>query len=342
MRPNLLRTVRRIVPPVAGGVLLTGFILVTLADIGKDKKASTADSTQKRSEKINGADGGTKLSRVSIRPIGDWAVDPAETQELNAIYAAMNQAASAVQPGPDAGFQRRAIEAESAVELESFLTKHTNSAYGPDLRLTLARLYRLRSAYAAAMNHYQLAWDVVKGSPDPTADQMAREAAGGLATMLALTGRMNELDALEVEAKSLINGGPGGMEWGWAKEMRTWARKYPTEAYKCGLYCLDQLGWLTQPGQFVPKDIVETASSPNGFTAADLVRIGTKAGLRVRAALLTSPTNIPVPCVMHLDSEHFVMLSEKRGAFYCVYDTIAPGQKWLTASEIAREASGCV
>ena len=36
------------------------------------------------------------------------------------------------------------------------------------------------------------------------------------------------------------------------------------------------------------------------------------------------------------------MLSEQRGAFYKVYDTIVPGPRWLTAAEIMREATGCV
>ncbi|MGI8967159.1 MAG: hypothetical protein ACR2H1_13880, partial [Limisphaerales bacterium] len=75
---------------------------------------------------------------------------------------------------------------------------------------------------------------------------------------------------------------------------------------------------------------------------ADLVRIGTKAGLRIHAAMLTDFDNLPVPSVLHLRSEHFVVIREKRGAFYNVYDTAAFGPRWLIATEIAEEASGCV
>ena len=62
----------------------------------------------------------------------------------------------------------------------------------------------------------------------------------------------------------------------------------------------------------------------------------------MHAAVLTDPAKLPVPCIVHLRSEHFVMLSERRGAFYKVYDTLVPGPRWLTAAEIAREATGCV
>ena len=129
-------------------------------------------------------------NQAGLKPIGDWAVDPAETQELNDKFAAARSTSASVQSGPDAGAQRRAIEAELNNELESFLTSHTNSAYGPSVRLFLARVYQLRSGYSQAMDHYRLAWGAVKGSTDATAEGMARETVGGLAKLLALTGRL--------------------------------------------------------------------------------------------------------------------------------------------------------
>jgi len=150
-------------------------------------------------------------------------------------------------------------------ELESFVASHTNSAWTPGARLWLARKAQLRSGYLAAMDHYQRVWDDVKGLSDDNARAMSVEAASGLAKLLALTGRMEELDLLEVEAKNYSNGHLGPGAWTWAQELRVWARKHPTESYKCGLYCLDTLGRLTQPGLFSRSGIVETASSTNGY-----------------------------------------------------------------------------
>jgi len=185
-------------------------------------------------------------------------------QELNDKFAAARNASASVQPGPDSGAQRRAIETELNNELESFLTSHTNSAYGPSVRLFLARVYQLRSGYSEAMDHYRLVWGAVKGSADATAQGMAQQTAGGLAKLLALTGRLEELNVLEAEVRQLYGKGFPSSEWVWAMEMRAWARKHLTDAYKCGLYCLDQLGRLTQYGQFRPKEITETESSTNG------------------------------------------------------------------------------
>ncbi|HEX9254767.1 MAG TPA: hypothetical protein VF938_04455, partial [Candidatus Angelobacter sp.] len=140
-------------------------------------------------------------TQAGLKPIGDWAVDPAETQELNDKFAAARSASASVQPGPDAGAQRRGIEMELNNELESFLSSHTNSAYGPSVRLFLARVYQLRSGYSEAMDRYRQVWGAVKGSTDATAQAMAWQAAGGLARLLALTGRIGELDALEGEVR---------------------------------------------------------------------------------------------------------------------------------------------
>jgi hypothetical protein len=163
-----------------------------------------------------------------------------------------------------------------------------------------------------------------------------------LAKLLALTGQITELDLLLAQVRQIRNGYPMIGDWKWAIEMRAWVRRHPKEAYKCGLYCLDQLGRLTQPGQFFPKNITENDSSTNGFTAAELLNVAARAGLRVHAAIFTDTNNLPVPSIVHLRSEHFVLIRERRGAFYEVMDPVAYGPKWLLGSEIIDEATGCV
>jgi len=233
-------------------------------------------------------------AQLPFRPLYDAPANADEQQQLNSLFSQARAASANVTSGPSAGFQRRQIANELNNELESFAASHTNSAWTPGVRLWLARNAQLRSGYLRAMDHYSQVWTTVRGLTNVVAAQMAHEAGGGLAKLLALTGRITEYDALEAEC---IQSGkkPAGGEWGWAVEIRAWARKHPTDAYKCGLHSLDQLGRLTQLGQFRPKDIVETESSLNGFTAADLVQIGSRAGLRIHAALLNNLTNVPFP-----------------------------------------------
>src|SRR6266516_4650355 len=209
MKPNSLCNTLRVLDSLLACALLSGQLA-----------AATAEE-KPPVEQVAKAPELSFASQAGLKPIGDWAVDPAETQELNDKFAAARSASASVQPGPDAGAQRRAIEAELNNELESFLTSHTNSAYGPSVRLMLARVHQLRSGYSEAMDRYRQAWEAVKGSTDATAQAMAWQAAGGLAKLLALTGRLAELDALEAEARQLYGHNPPGNEWRWAIEMRT-------------------------------------------------------------------------------------------------------------------------
>lgn len=246
--------------------------------------------------------------QLPFRPLYEAPANAVEAQHLNALWSQARAAAASVPPGPDAGLQRRQIGIELNHELESFVASHTNSAWTPGLRLWLARRRQMQSAYAQSLAHYSEAWVAARAVPGAAARQLAGHALGGLARALGLAGRLAELDALEAEARQM--GVPAvGSEWAQALELRAWARKHPTKAYKCGLYCLDQLGRLTQPGQFQSRAITETPSWVDGFTAADLVQIAAGAGLRVQAAWLSLATELPVPSIVHLSSEHFIVLA---------------------------------
>jgi len=280
-------------------------------------------------------------AQLPFRPLYDGPVSAAEEQLLNSLFAEARAASASISPSPQAGFQRRQIGTELNGELEAFVATHTNSAWSPALRLWLARRAQLRCAYVTAANHFSAAWASAAGVEGAPARRIAGEALSGLAMSLAQAGRLDELDALEMQARHL---GilPAGSGWKEAMELRASARKRPDRTYKCGLYSLDQLGRLIQPGQFESKAITDTASSVEGFTAADLVQIAARAGLRVRAARLISSGELPVPSIVHLVSEHFIVLRERQGAFYEVYDRALSGPRWLTTAEILQEASGCV
>lgn len=279
---------------------------------------------------------------MGIKPIGDWQVNPGETAYLNSLFASATAAADAIIPGPNASSQRHQIDNLLRQELENFVSTNKNSAYAPGLHVFLGDRAKMRCSYTLAMDHYQAAFNLVSGSPDPTAFEIAHAASGSLAKLLAITGSIAEFDALEKQAEQMGPGGASGYDWGLAGELRTWVTRHPTEMYKCGLYCLDQLGRMTQFGQFTPKDVTDIPSSTNGFSVADLINIGTRAGLRIHAALLSSTNALPVPSILHLRSEHFLFLREQRGAFYSVTDPVVYGPQWVTADDLFEELSGCV
>jgi len=264
-----------------------------------------------------------------------------EEQELRSIYSAAQAAVQQVAPGESAGLQRSAIADELCGELAAFVADHTNSVWTPSVRLWLGRQAQRRAGYSEAMEQTALAWAALRESRDLRAFPMVRQGSGRLARLLALTGRLDDLDALEAQVRHQV-GGRLGAHWAEAMELRGWVRRHPASAYRCGLQCLDQLGRLTQPGGFQSAELLRQTATTNGFSAAELVAIAGGAGMQVHAAMLINLTNFPVTCIVHLRGEHFVVLRERRGGFLDLYDPADAGPKWVTVSQLAAEATGCV
>jgi hypothetical protein len=81
------------------------------------------------------------LNKERIKPIGDWTVDSAETQELNQVFASALAAGNSIPASPDWGAQRHAVNNALRAELETF-------PHGPSrisLRARHPRLARARS-----------------------------------------------------------------------------------------------------------------------------------------------------------------------------------------------------
>ena len=279
------------------------------------------------------------LGKLGLLPVGT----PADTDSQHSVRCLRRRPVPrttcppARMPGPPAG----PLITNSGASWRPSSPITPRQGWTPSLHLLLANRAQLRCGYSLALDHYEAAFSAVAGKSDPAARAIGAQAAGGVARMFMLVGRTSDYDAL---AASLAPLGlhPTGPDWGWAKEMRAWVGKHPDESFKCGLYCLDQLGRLTQPGQFLPRSVTEIHFSTNGYTAADLLAVGGNAGLRLHAALLTGTNSLPVPSILHLSSEHFVVLREQRGAFYEVLDPVAFGRRWLSAQDLAPEVSGCV
>lgn len=281
-----------------------------------------------------------KIGGRPLRPRGDAAQEEEQARELIQIFDATRAAYVQAGDRENSAAQRRQIKLEWARELEQFLQNHRGSPYDADICLELGKAANVRSAYAKAISYYSRAWDATKDADDEPSPAMALEAAGELARLLAATGKLDLLDDLENEMRQR-NKPPVGRGWWWALEVKGIARANPADYYKCGLWSLDKLGRLTQVGGFNSREIVETESSPNGFTAADLLSVANRAGLNANAVFVTDWARVPLPAVVHLTSEHFVVVLEKRGDFYGVNDPLLGTIRWLTLAELVEEASGC-
>src|SRR6266566_7041286 len=248
--------------PRAYGALAGRLAAATPDDKSPDTRSADKNIAMVSAERVALAAVQAHLSAKPLRRMSDWADDPNEADQLLSIFDTAQKAYASVSPGPDEGLQRKAISLELTRELESFLQQHPSSGWAPGVHLQLALACQLRSSYSKAIEYYTSGWAATKDSDQSPARQIALDAAAPLAKLLALTGRLNELDALQAEARA-VEKEPPSSDWAWAFDLARLSRKYPTEAYKCGLYCLDQLGRLTQALSYNPKDVTETESSLN-------------------------------------------------------------------------------
>lgn len=114
-----------------------------------------------------------------------------------------------------------------------------------------------------------------------------------------------------------------------------------SEASECGLTCLAMV--LRHHGQLV--DLFELrqrlGSSLKGQTLKSLIQQATYVGLSARPLRLelTELGQLAVPCILHWDMNHFVVLSRVRRGSVTVLDP-AVGQRRLSLKEVSRHFTG--
>src|SRR5438445_343728 len=214
MKTTILFPFRRISISFFASVALLGFhtLCAEVATVQTDAKTTSASPVERVAQASTRAHFGTQ----PLRRMGDWADDPNEAAQLQSIFDSTRNAYASIAPGPDEGAKRKAVSMELTRELESFLQQHPSSGWAADLHLQLALACQLRSSYSKAIEYYSLAWEATKDFEQNPARQIALEAAGPLARLLAVTGRNAQLETLRAEAQAagrILRGAGSGSLW---------------------------------------------------------------------------------------------------------------------------------
>ncbi len=116
-----------------------------------------------------------------------------------------------------------------------------------------------------------------------------------------------------------------------------------TEAAECGLACLAMVGAQHGLRTDLPTLRKRFSLSLKGATMADLVRMAGRLRLSPRPlrAEMEHLPQLALPCVLHWDLNHFVVLTELRGDWATLHDP-ARGMRRLRLSEVAKHFTGVV
>jgi ATP-binding cassette subfamily B protein RaxB len=114
-----------------------------------------------------------------------------------------------------------------------------------------------------------------------------------------------------------------------------------TEAAECGLACVAMVAAHHGLRSDLPTLRQRFSLSMKGATLADLVRLAGQLQLHARAlrAELEHLPELVLPCVLHWDLNHFVVLKEVRGGIAVVHDP-ARGVRRLPLAEVSRHFTG--
>jgi ATP-binding cassette subfamily B protein RaxB len=124
-------------------------------------------------------------------------------------------------------------------------------------------------------------------------------------------------------------------------------RKVPvilqTEAAECGLACLAMVAGAHGLDTDLPTLRQRFSVSLKGVTLAEMVRMADALQLNSRA-LRAEPeelSQVPLPCILHWDLNHFVVLVAVQGRQALIHDP-ARGLRRVTAAELSRHFTGVV
>ncbi|MGE5865762.1 MAG: peptidase domain-containing ABC transporter [Rhizobacter sp.] len=114
-----------------------------------------------------------------------------------------------------------------------------------------------------------------------------------------------------------------------------------TEAAECGLASLAMVAWHFGLRIDLPTLRERFSLSAKGATLADLVRIAGLLELNARPlrAELEHLSMLQLPCVLHWDLNHFVVLTEVRGQVAVIHDP-ARGVRRMPLSEVSKHFTG--
>ena len=114
-----------------------------------------------------------------------------------------------------------------------------------------------------------------------------------------------------------------------------------TEAAECGLACLAMVAAYHGMRTDLPTLRRRFALSLKGVTLADLVRMASALQLNARPlrAELGHLPQLAVPCVLHWDLNHFVVLASVRGGVAEIHDP-AHGVRRMRLSEVSAHFTG--
>ena len=234
----------------------------------------------------------------------------------------------------------RAGAARDAVEpLTQFLDAHPASRWRAALYLNLGLIYRQTGHMSKALDAWQTAWDLSKGSSDPKAHAVGDYSVGQLAEFEAYLGRMETLAPLLDEVKGRPMHGAGAEYISNASQGLAEMRLYPEDAFRCGPMALHRI--LKARG-LPDKDsvLLRTRSTTRGTSLPQVLGWAREVGLDYQMAYRQPGAALLVPAMMHWKVGHYAAIIKEDAGRYEVEDPTFGENIRVSRATLDEEGSG--
>jgi RHS repeat-associated protein len=238
--------------------------------------------------------------------------------------------------------QYRLVAADGDLSpLERFLASFPQGMRSHALRNNLAQLYYSRGEFSKSYAMWNEAWNAAKNLDTPMGLRLADDAFAGLARLLVLLGRKEDLSSLlSMATDRPLNGvaAEGRLQ---ATEALSSMENWQEQAFKCGPFALFRIrAQLGLPEPLHPL-IEEEKSTVKGTSMAQLVRLSERIEMPMRAVKITGEQIIPTPSVVYWKLGHYSAITavDSKGS-YIVEDTTFSHPIHITPEVMRAESSG--
>ena len=225
--------------------------------------------------------------------------------------------------------------------MERYLASYPTSPWRMAVLLNLGIDYYQHGFFSRALEAWRQSWELGRDAETRAGRALADRAFAEWAKMLSRLGRTDELGRA-------LAGVEGRAFRGMAAEMVQTARdslwmmtNHPEKSYRCGPHALERILAYTQPAKGMPKEIVQSESSPQGIQLSSVAALARQIGFDFQIAKRIGEGDVPLPAVVHWKLNHYGALLKKENGRYLLDDpTFANGLLWITEEALNAESSG--
>ena len=222
-----------------------------------------------------------------------------------------------------------------------FLAMHPRSVWRASLLANLGSLESRAHRYASALDLWNEAWSLTKGSNDPAVKRIADYA---IAEWLTLAASFGQVDKVRERLESLSGRaltGSAGVKIARARETISLIETNPNLRTLCGPQAILALIEATaRPNPRGQAVLNRYRGELKGMSLVNVQSLAKSAGVALTMAERIGAANVPVPSIVHWRVGHYAAVVERDRNRYRIVDRARHVTYWIDGDTLFSESSG--